>query len=88
MEERFERLANELLLLNKNLTYGQARTWVEGLWEDFEATRAKAGRTYQGLEMTEQIVRKWIKQYGPYLHKYSSEKEKFKHFNKHEHLKH
>ncbi|WP_209124074.1 YfhJ family protein [Alkalihalobacillus sp. BA299] len=46
MNERFERLAQELR--NNQLFYGQARKWVESLWEDFEATRAKAGRTYKG----------------------------------------
>ncbi|MED1562571.1 hypothetical protein AJ85_05975 [Alkalihalobacillus alcalophilus ATCC 27647 = CGMCC 1.3604] len=88
MEEIFQRLTDKLLDVNQELTVNQARTWVEGLWEDFEATSAKAGRTYKGQEMTEQIVLKWISQYGPHLHKYAPKNEKFSHLNKDEGLKH
>ncbi|WP_216830530.1 YfhJ family protein [Alkalihalobacterium elongatum] len=79
MNERFERLADQLMRRNDKLSYGQARKWVESLWEDFEATRAKSGRTYEGPEKTEQIVMQWITNYGPYLHSYASKNEKFKH---------
>ncbi len=81
MEERFQRLTNLLLERNKQLSAEQARTWVEGMWEDFEATRAKAGRPYRGQELTEQIVINWIRQYGPHLHRYVPEKGKFAHLN-------
>ncbi|WP_088103145.1 YfhJ family protein [Halalkalibacter urbisdiaboli] len=88
MEDRFERLTDQLLNINPKLTYGQARTWVEGLWEDFETTRAKAGRPYRGQDTTEQIVSKWLNQYGPFLDQYSSKKDKFAHLNKDDHTKH
>ncbi|WP_100406396.1 YfhJ family protein [Bacillus solitudinis] len=88
MENRYERLTEELLKINQELTYGQARTWVEGLWEDFEVTRAKSGRSYQGQDTTEQVVLKWIKQYGPYLHQYASKNEKFAHLKNDTHTKH
>lgn len=88
MEDRFERLAEQLLKANNHLSYGQARTWVESLWEDFESTRAKAGRTYKGQDMTEQIVLKWIEQYGPYLHQYKPFGHKFSFLSKDNHLKH
>lgn len=81
MEKRFEELAERLLGKNSEMTRDQARTWVESLWEDFEATRAKAGRPYRGPETTEAIVLKWIEQYGPYLHRYEPGQKKFSHLN-------
>lgn len=74
MEEIFQRMAKELQNLNSQLSDLEARTWVELLWEDFEATRAKAGREYKGKEMTERIVRQWIRNDGPMLHEMSFEK--------------
>lgn len=88
MNDYFERLTFILLERNDQLSYEQARTWVENLWEDFETTRAKAGRKYEGKEVTEKIVLHWIHQYGPYLHKYKSEKEQFKHLNEDRGYKH
>ncbi|WP_227938019.1 YfhJ family protein [Alkalihalobacillus deserti] len=89
MEDRFRRLTEQLLAVNSEITSAQARTWVESLWEDFEVTRAKGGWTYKGQDVTEQIVTRWIKQYGPILHRYAATKEKFSHLNKDEgHLKH
>ncbi|WP_096201675.1 YfhJ family protein [Bacillus sp. FJAT-45350] len=88
MNDVYERLANSLLEKNSKLTYGQARSWVEGMWEDFEATYAKAGRKYKGQEVTEQIVKQWINNYGPYLDKYATKNEKFKYLNEDDHLKH
>ncbi|GAA3331684.1 hypothetical protein GCM10020331_089230 [Ectobacillus funiculus] len=41
------------------LSYAQARAWVELLWEDFEATYAKAGQ-YNGRDRTEYVVKTWI----------------------------
>ncbi|MBO8157809.1 MAG: hypothetical protein H0Z32_15390 [Bacillaceae bacterium] len=74
MEDIFRRLTKELQLLNEQLSELEARTWVELLWEDFETTRARAGREYKGKEMTEQIVRQWVHNYGPRLHEMSYEK--------------
>ena len=56
MNEYFEKLTKILLQKNDQLSYGQARSWVESLWEDFEATGARAGREYRGKEETEKIV--------------------------------
>lgn len=53
MNDIYEALTKELLDKNDKLSYGQARAWVELLWEDFQTTYAKSGR-YQGEEMTEQ----------------------------------
>ncbi|MDL4841870.1 YfhJ family protein [Aquibacillus rhizosphaerae] len=78
MEEIFERLADRLYDKNKTLTIDEARTWVELLWEDFETTRAKAGRKYKGKEMTEQIVIRWIDHYGPKLHDFIDNNPKYK----------
>ena len=44
MNDYFERLTNKLLEQNEHMSYYEARTWIELLWEDFESTHAKAGR--------------------------------------------
>ncbi|SHN28565.1 YfhJ family protein [Gracilibacillus kekensis] len=67
MQEEIQRLAEELQEKNPSLTILEARSWVELLWEDFETTRAKAGRKYEGAEVTQKIVRYWIQQYGASL---------------------
>lgn len=77
MQEVFERLANLLYDKNETLTIDEARTWVELLWEDFETTRAKSGREYQGKEVTEQIVLRWIENYGPRLHDFAKNNPKY-----------
>ncbi|RSL31626.1 hypothetical protein D7Z54_19465 [Salibacterium salarium] len=77
MEDIFRRLSGRLLEINEQLSPEQARTWIEHFWEDFEATRAKSGREYKGAEVTESIVRKWIEQYGPHLHRYQATNRKF-----------
>ncbi len=82
MEEKLDRLAKTLLAKNSELTYGLARNWVEALWEDFETTRAKAGRSYEGQHITEMIVAQWIQHYGEKLHEFASTNEKFKHLLK------
>lgn len=79
MEELYAQLTKELLRVNQSLSPEKARTWVEILWEDFETTRARAGRKYRGQEMTERIVRQWIKQYGPRLHEFLAQNPKYKH---------
>ncbi|MFC0190318.1 YfhJ family protein [Fictibacillus aquaticus] len=82
MEERFDKLSEVLLNINRSLTKEEARTWVEGLWEDFESSRARAGYEYSGKEATEAMVLSWIKSYGPRLHEYSSDNPKFKRYKK------
>ncbi|MFY4776476.1 YfhJ family protein [Metabacillus sp. RGM 3146] len=72
METYYERLASLLLEKNNSLSPEKARTWVELLWEDFETTRAKAGRDYQGKEVTERIVRQMIDAYGDKLHHFAA----------------
>ncbi|MFP7478167.1 YfhJ family protein [Terribacillus saccharophilus] len=79
MENKFRELAALLQEQNDRLTIDEARTWVEILWEDFEATRAKAGRKYQGQEMTEAIVRQWIQHYGPRLDEFLDSNPKYHH---------
>jgi hypothetical protein len=74
-----DKLTDLLLEKNQHLTEAQARTWVELLWEDFEATYAKAGREYKGPEMTERIVRQWIDYYGGKLHEFVANNPKYKH---------
>ncbi|ANB56457.1 WVELL family protein [Anoxybacillus sp. B7M1] len=89
MNEYFERLTKELLDQNDALAYAQARTWVELLWEDFEATYARAGYSYKGKELTERVVRQWIRQYGAKLHEFKATNPKYKHLlNRDDYLKH
>nr|WP_181350736.1 YfhJ family protein [Thalassobacillus sp. CUG 92003] len=78
MEDIFDRLAKQLHAKNETLSAEEARTWVELLWEDFESTRAKAGRTYEGKDVTENIVMHWIEQYGAHLHHIASNYPKYK----------
>lgn len=80
MNEIHESLTHMLIEKNGQLTYNQARTWVELLWEDFESTYAKAGYEYKGREMTERIVRQWIELYGDKLHDFVAKNEKYRHF--------
>ncbi|ENH95758.1 hypothetical protein J416_14382 [Gracilibacillus halophilus YIM-C55.5] len=77
MREAIERLTQELYEKNQSLTLEEARSWVELLWEDFEATRAKAGRSYQGEEVTEKIVRHWVHQYGGKLQEFMKNNPKY-----------
>ncbi len=60
----FSRINTILMDENSKLTYEKARTWIELVWEDFEATYAKAGYEYKGKEVTEKVVRQWITTYG------------------------
>ncbi|MBH0231111.1 YfhJ family protein [Halobacillus yeomjeoni] len=78
MDEIHQRLAELLYEKNGHLTIDEARTWVELLWEDFEATYAKAGHEYQGKKLTEQIVLRWIENYGPRLHDFVATNPKYK----------
>ncbi|MCF6411992.1 YfhJ family protein [Pseudalkalibacillus salsuginis] len=82
MEEIFHDLAEQLRRKNPHLTYEEARSWVEALWEDFESTRARAGRSYEGQQVTERIVREWITRFGGKLHEYFSANPKFQHLLK------
>lgn len=79
MNEYQKNLVDLLLEKNQTLSFNQARTWVELLWEDFETTYAKAGREYKGSEMTEKIVRQWIENYGERLHEFVANNPKYKH---------
>ncbi|WP_347861313.1 YfhJ family protein [Salimicrobium sp. PL1-032A] len=76
--EKQERLVFELMNKNGDLEETKARKWIELLWEDFETTRAKAGREYKGEEVTEQIVRQWVHHYGPRLDDFVATNPKFK----------
>lgn len=80
MNDYHERLTKRLLEKNTWLSYNLARTWVELLWDDIETTSAKAGREYQGSEMTERIVGQWIDNYGEKLHEFAAANPKYKHY--------
>ncbi|MBM7693606.1 hypothetical protein JOC77_003050 [Peribacillus deserti] len=79
MNNYIEVLTNLLLEKNQKLSSARAKTWVELLWEDFEATYAKAGHEYRGSEMTEKYVRQFIESYGENLHDFMANNPKYKH---------
>lgn len=80
MNDYHERLTKYLLDKNDYLSSAQARVWVELLWEDFETTSARAGRPYQGFEMTERVVKKWIQQYGESLHEFAVQNPRYQEY--------
>ncbi|UFU00067.1 YfhJ family protein [Radiobacillus kanasensis] len=82
MDKIFQRLADQLYAKNSHVNIQEARTIVELLWEDFETTRAKAGREYEGSETTEKIVMRWIEQYGPNLHEVVLNNPKYEKYTK------
>lgn len=79
MKEYQQKLVELLLEKNEQLSVHQAQTWVELLWDDFETTRAKAGREYKGSEMTEKIVRQLIENHGSKLHEFFATNPKYSH---------
>ncbi|MGI1805673.1 YfhJ family protein [Exiguobacterium sp. TDN 0502] len=78
-EQALQQLSEELLQVNEVLTPEEALTWVEVLWEDFEATLARAGEKYQGEAVAFHFVEQQIKQHGAMLHRFNTTNEKFKH---------
>lgn len=79
MNDYQKKLYERLLEKNDKLSALVAQTWIELLWEDFEATYAKAGREYKGPEMTEKIVSQWVEHYGDKLHDFAATNPKYKH---------
>ena len=79
MDQSIEKLTEELLQKNPDMSVGRARTWVELLWSDFESTAAKAGYDYRGAEYTENLVRQLITSYGDELHLFAGRNPKYAH---------
>ncbi|MCH6267029.1 MULTISPECIES: YfhJ family protein [Neobacillus] len=77
MNDYHEKLTKLLLNKNDHLSYNEARTWVELLWDDFETTFARAGQEYMGSEMTERVVKQWIENYGDKLHDFTTTNPKY-----------
>lgn len=82
MESKINQLTLELLKKNNMITVSKARAWIELLWSDFEATYAKAGYEYNGSEVTEKVIRQWIKSYGTKLHDFAATNPKYAHLLK------
>jgi hypothetical protein len=79
MQQSIDKLTEELLQKNPDMSVGRARTWIELLWSDFESTSAKAGYTYKGAEYTENLVRQLITSYGDKLHLFAGRNPKYAH---------
>ncbi len=79
MEALYQKLTEQLLTKNSALPTGRARTWVELLWSDFEATSAKAGNDYRGAEYTAKLVSQLIESYGDKLHLFAAKNPKYAH---------
>lgn len=77
MEANVERLTQELLAKNPNMSVNRARTWVELLWSDYESTSAKAGYSFRGADYTENLVRQLIMSYGDKLHLFAAKNPKY-----------
>jgi len=77
MNEEQNELVTLLLEQNSTLSRENAQTLIELLWEDFEATYAKAGHDYQGKEVTERVVRQWVVNYGERLHEVAAMNPKY-----------
>lgn len=74
-----QKLTKELFEKNGFISENKARTWIELLWSDFEATYAKAGYVYRGAEYTERIIRQWIESYGDKIHEFAGRNPKYAH---------
>ncbi len=79
MEANIERLTQELLAKNPEMSVARARIWVELLWSDYEATSAKAGYEFRGSDYTENLVRQLITSYGDKLHLFAAKNPKYAH---------
>lgn len=79
IEASIQKLTEELLAKNPEMSVGRARVWIELLWSDFEATSAKAGYQYRGTEYTESLVRQLITSYGDKLHLFAGRNPKYAH---------
>ncbi|AYC30232.1 YfhJ family protein [Paenisporosarcina cavernae] len=79
MEQKITRLTDELLMKNTSISEEKARTWIELLWSDFEASYAKAGYDYQGDAVTEKVIRQWINSYGDRIHEFAATNPKYAH---------
>ena len=78
-QQSINKLTEELLKKNPNMSVGRARTFVELLWSDYESTSAKAGYTFRGVEYTENLVRQLIISYGDKLHLFAAKNPKYAH---------
>ena len=79
MQQSIDKLTEELLEKNPEMSVGRARTFVELLWSEYEATSAKAGYSFRGAEYTENLVRQLIKSYGDKLHLKTTKNPKYAH---------
>ncbi|UJF27820.1 YfhJ family protein [Planococcus sp. 107-1] len=79
MNETIDQLVTELLEKNANLSEEKARTWIELLVSDFEASYAKAGYDYQGTAVVEKVIRQWISSYGDKIHEFAGTNPKYAH---------
>lgn len=79
MNETIDQLVMELLEKNANLSEEKARTWIELLVSDFEASYAKAGYDYQGTAVVEKVIRQWISSYGDKIHEFAGTNPKYAH---------
>jgi len=79
MESNINRLVEQLLEINPQMSSERARVWVELLWSDFEATSAKAGYAFRGADYTENLVKQLINSYGDKLHLFAAKNPKYAH---------
>lgn len=79
MQQKVEQLTNSLLAKNPQLSVAKARTWMELLWSDFEASSARAGYGKPDPQVIERIIAQWINAYGDQLHEFAGRNPKYIH---------
>lgn len=79
MEAKINELTNALLAKNNDISAAKARTWMELLWSDFEASSARAGYGKPDPAVIERIILQWVQAYGDQLHEFAGRNPKYIH---------
>lgn len=82
MNDYQNKLTSLLLEKNENISYWQAKIWVEFLWNDIEMSYEPPNRAFDlhRIKITEKTVRQWIEQYGMTLHEFVHNHPKYDRF--------
>lgn len=79
MKKHQEELILQLIAQEPSLTYHQARTWIELMWDDIATTHAKALFSVMEDEKIASIIRHWIKGHGDHLKDFIATNPLYKH---------
>lgn len=73
------RLTTLLLEKNEQISYWQARIWIEILWNDIEMTYPTRTNDIYRVKTIEKSIRDWIEQYGDVLHEFVHNHPRYEH---------